>query len=1038
MPGKNPNNYQIMDNFLKKYRVAKGRPRNFLNMGEKHNYMVPASALDLFCNILQSSKPKQGTSIIPVVSQIKTPIILDFDLRLKPDCTTPLSTTHIKSVLEPVIKFTKTLPVDTSDIRVTVFKRPRYSKKTKEYGPVLADGFHIYITNVLVSAAQLQQVGNFILQERILENALFDLPLLNPSSDVLDPKVLKKSSWPMLPGGTKTRSSKDGLPHSCVLCMSPSGDGFAYMSDDDVAKHFMYGLPEPICRDFVEYVLNPTLDHQTIESMMKMVPTDKKKVVPSKMECDTAPLPSSIMAHVISEVKRRTVKGNVIQLKSALPRVCPVTGTEHKRNHPYLVVKDEAVFIRCHSARCPGEKVLCPTYSQFMFEDDEPLLNTDNRDKYDHDRFMECLPRNFKPTRDQYLDIVAYLCSLQMVVAVCTMDKFNMPEKIVKQAARIARNARKGQGYRKVSSSTIKHIITCLGMDWKATGIWELPKYTSYNEYELFIAKNGSVFFEEDFLEFVGSVLTYISNDRLFVWKSIRNEIDPNGNPLSSLTTSMDKKAPWTDSDMFYINMWPTIDELFENLPAKKESNAERHAFLTKLKKKPRLTLPLIEHARKLGICIEPTLKKSSKFVYHAHAFGLTKRFMRMQFTPFLITNPTPPDTYNTFSGFPLLQIPPTHPAFTRKQFDDSIIGEWLHDVISAGNDAVYEYEINYSTFILQHPQLRAERNFVLYSEVQGIGKSSTLYYFRGLIGEELVCVCSELGELSHPFNGWQANKKIIFIDDTETASAKEMKKLKSRSTIKFMRYNTKNEKIVHLRCCDDIWFTTNQKVWLNSQDRRPVIIRVSDIWLNRDEKFDALYDAFQSIPCMKRVFDFFSQRTLPRGWEPRKTLPDAIQKHKLIAAAECMCLTHRFLIDFFSSPTFTTMNLRKSDNEVDWLGNYEQGYIQRATKKQADVGVKKGTHKITVLKLHLHVEYTRYCKKHYCRSAPRGLDQFVRELQQVNIEAVPRVMLQGRRRTVFIITKPGVVSGFQLKYGEGSPSFDGWVESCVFDQMEI
>ena len=847
---------------MKRFRTT-GSTYNFVSMrGGK--YFVPPNAMDDLVKVLTTTKPESGFSLVPQVSGIKTPIIVDMDFYLKPSAP-PITENQIKTFLEGMADYvTKEFFKPGDELLCAVFMRKRYPKKYKETGEILVhDGFHLYMCseNALFTGKQLHQLRNHALQENLVQKAFGALQAVNPPKGIYDLAVTNKSSWPMLPFGSKPFKKIEGDgggPLRAVLLASVKKDKMFYFPHATIKKGFSTSLPEGFARVLARYVVQPQP-----ESSQGVI-TFPAAAPPSAMEVDQegdlpAPPPNTralLAKYLPNDHEVVTVKSRCVQLRAPFPRQCILTGETHNSQQPYVIIKNDGLFYRCHSSKCPGEKRLCGFFDEFAMVDDAPIrLPTPKpqtvRPAKQQAQVVRVVPQqapnltgfypakflaaisSLKLTKDQFLDSVVYFAKLGFPA-----DKLVATGRLAtwkREAESLVERVRTHKGSRRISKSTIQYIFTRNGIDWKDTKAWKIPKYCTYNDYEAFIAVKGKTWFRHEFEEFIRETISFVAEKRLFVFTVRIFEEDAHGNQIPTLTTKMDADCPFTKTDAFKVRMWPDNEALKECLAKAKENMAEAtfNSLMSELDGPP--SLETINKLKRSGVSVKPEFKNSASLVRNAHQFGLLPRYIRADFRPYLITDPCPNGVYNLFRGFPLYNLPRKGAPMDRDGFAKTITGEWLRDVIAGGEEDVFEYLINYFTFTLQYPQIRAERVFILMSEVQGIGKSSMLYWFHALYGQLLVCVCAEMSHLNASFNGFQQAKKIIFVDDAETATKKQSLQLKSRTTIKYMKYNEKNEKILTLRCVDDIWCSTNKEgVWMTMGDRRPMFFQVSPCWLGK------------------------------------------------------------------------------------------------------------------------------------------------------------------------------------------------------------
>lgn len=170
-------------------------------------------------------------------------------------------------------------------------------------------------------------------------------------------------------------------------------------------------------------------------------------------------------------------------------------------------------------------------------------------------------------------------------------------------------------------------------------------------------------------------------------------------------------------------------------------------------------------------------------------------------------------------------------------------INDFIYRVISASDEKVYNYILDWMACLVKHPQRKRGQCLVLYSQEEGTGKNSFVDFFtKKMFGEHNAVSNSNFTDIAGGFNGIQQNKLLCCINEASTIQDNytpmfdKFKTLLTEDTQSFRKLY--QDAKVCRDYCNYIITTNNENcIKVSETDRRTMITEVSDIHL-RDKKY--------------------------------------------------------------------------------------------------------------------------------------------------------------------------------------------------------
>ncbi|MGH7240168.1 MAG: primase-helicase family protein, partial [Candidatus Saccharimonadales bacterium] len=175
---------------------------------------------------------------------------------------------------------------------------------------------------------------------------------------------------------------------------------------------------------------------------------------------------------------------------------------------------------------------------------------------------------------------------------------------------------------------------------------------------------------------------------------------------------------------------------------------------------------------------------------------------------------------------------------------DMKLVLNHLHEVIANGNDAMYQYILNWFAHCFQHPNRKIGTMLVLIGG-QEAGKNILLDWIGEMIYGNMYCMLSSLETLTQRFNAYQNGKLFMVLNEIQSygGSFRDADKLKTIITERERLIEPKGKEAYRLNCYENYILISNNDwtVCVDADDRRYPCIRVSDKYRGDKPYFDRL-----------------------------------------------------------------------------------------------------------------------------------------------------------------------------------------------------
>lgn len=191
---------------------------------------------------------------------------------------------------------------------------------------------------------------------------------------------------------------------------------------------------------------------------------------------------------------------------------------------------------------------------------------------------------------------------------------------------------------------------------------------------------------------------------------------------------------------------------------------------------------------------------------------------------------------------------------------------------------------LQWLAYPLQHPGTKLYSSVVLYSQLQGVGKSIVGYTMKYIYGENFRKI--NAADLHASFNDWAKNRQFILAEEvTGREKQEDLARLNDMITQDTVTVNQKFQVAYPIRDCINYFLTTNHHnaIRLDRFDRRFFIYELTEKRLE-DKWFSTVYDPWmKSKEGAAALFDFFLRVDLsgfdPKGRAPATAVKEEIQE---------------------------------------------------------------------------------------------------------------------------------------------------------------
>ena len=262
---------------------------------------------------------------------------------------------------------------------------------------------------------------------------------------------------------------------------------------------------------------------------------------------------------------------------------------------------------------------------------------------------------------------------------------------------------------------------------------------------------------------------------------------------------------------------------------------------------------------------------------FHVYNEGLNKKSLSWEGMRFYSTNP---NMFSYFHGYDYKEL---------DDYDEDIISPFLNHVrenIANGNEELYNYILNWISYILQNPNGRTGSCLVITGE-QGTGKNTFSDVICDLMKRYSVRNLTEIGDLVGKYNSVIENNKLIVCNEMSSAQGNiqlNSNSLKSIITDSEIRVEDKFVPKRRVQNVVNLIILSNyfDPVKVEKLDRRYVVCNTNVSHANDQDYFETLRKSFTE-EFYQNLFTYFMKRNLD-GVNIR-TLPNTEAKQALIEA---------------------------------------------------------------------------------------------------------------------------------------------------------
>jgi hypothetical protein len=517
------------------------------------------------------------------------------------------------------------------------------------------------------------------------------------------------------------------------------------------------------------------------------------------------------------------------------------------------------------------------------------------------------------------------------------------------------------KGVEDITTGSIVRMISKYCSDWDTDTLFPVQQFLLYNEV-LELSKGIHTF--TDVCKQLKMFLVYVASDKLFAYRRRTFTLSQKGETIIDTKLVIDVVPPFIKSDDFNVTVYPTLEKVMkakrklmrEMKGEKAQKFGEEVTLLLQSSKTDKQRYEKLTH--KLGLKTEK--QTVSGIIKNLHLDNQLRRYECCTFTPFSGKVPvTHEATLQLFTGFHLEQVcginTPVEETLLWKYFE--IV--WAHN---GKEPAQKQYIFDVLAHMIQFPRTRSERLYTLYSEEQGTGKSFAFEVFKALLGDNYCRFYDLMDNYVCRFNINNHSRLIHFLDDVESATEKQTRKLFPRVTCKTQQYEAKNQTIITLPEFSNIFLTTNKKggaLFLRCQDRRQVILHAGDGLIQNREFFKKLQDEIEDRKIMKSWYTFFKQRDISK-FNFQQDPKTKLKKEALMVQAP---KSHKWLQNQFITHDFILSS------------HYRRGLCEIKRKNGFEIRAKATL---------LYSLYADYVRKYFPSSKIRNMDSWKEEILKI------------------------------------------------------
>ena len=225
-------------------------------------------------------------------------------------------------------------------------------------------------------------------------------------------------------------------------------------------------------------------------------------------------------------------------------------------------------------------------------------------------------------------------------------------------------------------------------------------------------------------------------------------------------------------------------------------------------------------------------------------------------------------------------------------EVDENVIAGFLNhikEIIANGNVEIYEYILNWYSYILQKPEGKTGTCLV-FTGLQGTGKNVFTDVLCKLMGRYANKNVTRIDDVVGRFNTATENKKLVVCNEMSSIESD----VKCYNTDALKSVITENQIDINQKCmpvrtiqnvCNLIILSNNiLPVKIDRDDRRYVVSEVNEKYKGNEAYFDKLCDSFDAV-FYENLYTYFMRRDISK-FSPRR-IPRSEAKDNIINACK-------------------------------------------------------------------------------------------------------------------------------------------------------
>ena len=306
-----------------------------------------------------------------------------------------------------------------------------------------------------------------------------------------------------------------------------------------------------------------------------------------------------------------------------------------------------------------------------------------------------------------------------------------------------------------------------------------------------------------------------------------------------------------------------------------------------------------------LGDVAGPVQRKVNDLFMAYHNGRYMRSFHSFTYKPYTEKDPTPQDTFNLFTGFPLSKY-----RNTNVDIHGTAIYTWIWHALANQRQWKLDYLFNYFASKLQSPTDKIKKFLLIYGDLTGTGKTSIRYFCQALYSIESVRFCENTKQYEDKFNCLSLGRMFCIVDDIDRWSKTQTDNLKSKITSDTFEYRKMRMDPVVMPSFEDLICTSNNRdTYIGHNDRRSELIVINPCLKATNEDvpegftWKQYYEELQDVEIMGAWFEFLASRDISKVHfnEGYRFSEESLFEQKL----RSIHTAHAFLLEYFEKSHF-------------------------------------------------------------------------------------------------------------------------------------